>query len=268
MLSEPINFRLEKFEGPLDLLLHLISKNKVNIYDIPIADILTQYMEYINAWKEMDFEIAGEFIVMASELMLIKSKMLLPKPKTEEEDPRQNLAQALIEYKKAKELAVLLEERFKEFHGRIVKEPEVIEEDIIYSNHNLEMLYDAFARLVKRARANSENEEKEIKSQKALGNLISTKTYSVNDKIQEITASLSDNKNLSLFEIIKNSHDRAELVTVFVALLELLRSQVISIVSENENEDSENNTQNTFDLILTLNADMSVVSVDSISEDY
>ena len=81
-----LNFRLEVFEGPLDLLLSLIAKNKVDIYDIPIALILDQYMEYIEQMRQMDMEIAGEFIVMAAELMLIKSRMLLPRPETEEKD--------------------------------------------------------------------------------------------------------------------------------------------------------------------------------------
>ena len=93
-------FKLEVFDGPLDLLLFLISKNKVSIYDIPIALILDQYMEYIEDLKKMDLEVSSEFIEMAANLMYIKSKMLLPKPKEEEEDPREQLARALAEYKR------------------------------------------------------------------------------------------------------------------------------------------------------------------------
>ena len=108
-MSESLNFKLEIFEGPLDLLLSLISKNKVDIYDIPISLILDQYLEYLEDMRRMDMDIAGEFITMASELMLIKSRMLLPKSPLEEDiDPRERLAQALIEYKRAKEAAVML----------------------------------------------------------------------------------------------------------------------------------------------------------------
>ena len=124
-----LNFKLEVFEGPLDLLLSLIAKNKVDIYDIPIALILDQYMEYIEAMRLMDMEVAGEFIVMAADLMLIKSKMLLPKPESqiEEEDPRAQLARALIEYKRAKEAASFLSEQYGSYAGRIAKEPEVLD---------------------------------------------------------------------------------------------------------------------------------------------
>ena len=95
-------FKLEVFDGPLDLLLFLIAKNKVSIYDIPIALILEQYMEYIEDLKKMDLEVSSEFIEMAANLMYIKSKMLLPKPPEDEEDPREQLALALAEYKRYK----------------------------------------------------------------------------------------------------------------------------------------------------------------------
>ncbi|MBQ3002696.1 MAG: segregation/condensation protein A, partial [Clostridia bacterium] len=95
-----INLKIEQYEGPLDLLLALISKHKIDIFDIPIAEICEQYNEYLNAMQKMDMEIAGEFIVMASELMLIKSKMLLPKAETETEDPREKLAAMLAEYQR------------------------------------------------------------------------------------------------------------------------------------------------------------------------
>ncbi|MBR4087166.1 MAG: segregation/condensation protein A, partial [Clostridia bacterium] len=94
---EQLKFSLEVFSGPLELLLHLISKNKVSIYDIPISLILEQYMEYIEDLKKMDLEVSSEFIEMAAHLMLIKSRMLLPKAETEEEDPRMSLAEALAE---------------------------------------------------------------------------------------------------------------------------------------------------------------------------
>ena len=99
---EKISYKLDVFEGPMDLLLHLISKNKVSIYDIPISLILEQYMEYIEDLKKMDLEVSSAFIEMAAQLMLIKSRMLLPKPELDEEDPRMSLAEALAEYKRYK----------------------------------------------------------------------------------------------------------------------------------------------------------------------
>ena len=99
---ESPNFQLEIFEGPLDLLLTLIAKTKVDIYDIPIALILDQYMAYLDEMRRLDMEIAGDFIVMAAELMLIKSKLLLPKTEQEEEDPRAALTDALLKYQQAK----------------------------------------------------------------------------------------------------------------------------------------------------------------------
>ena len=102
---ETVTYRIDQFEGPLDLLLTLIQKNKVNIEDIPIALICDQYLEYIHAAQMLDMEVAGEFIVMASELMLIKSKMLLPRAEEDEKDPRAELADALLRYQQAKQAA-------------------------------------------------------------------------------------------------------------------------------------------------------------------
>ena len=136
-------FKLEVFEGPLDLLLSLITKNKIDICDIPISLILDQYMEYLNLMEKMDMDIAGEFITMASELMLIKSRMLFPKTEDEEEeDPRAALAAALLEYKKAKEAAVLLNDMFSEYSGRFAKESDVfpVKRDEVPTDMDSELL--------------------------------------------------------------------------------------------------------------------------------
>lgn len=106
-MTEKITFHLSAFDGPLDLLLHLIAKNKVNIYDIPISLILEQYMEILREAQEADMEVAGDFIAMAAQLMLIKSRMLLPKEKNEEdeeEDPRAMLVEQLLEYQRIREV--------------------------------------------------------------------------------------------------------------------------------------------------------------------
>ena len=123
---EQLVFKMEVFEGPLDLLLSLIAKHKMDIRDIQIAIIFDQYMEYVEEMKRMDMEIAGEFITMASELMYIKSRMLLPK---QEEDPREELVRVLMEYKTAKEIASWLSEREDDFSGRFEKDTDEIKPD-------------------------------------------------------------------------------------------------------------------------------------------
>ena len=131
---EALTYRLDQFqfEGPLDLLMALIQKNKVNIEDIPISLICDQYLEYLRAAQSMDMEIAGEFIVMASELMRIKSKMLLPRPQEDEADPRAELADALLRFQQAKQAAVKMAELYKVFSGRIAKDTDEISIDTSY----------------------------------------------------------------------------------------------------------------------------------------
>ena len=129
---ESITYRIDLFEGPLDLLLTLIQKNKVNIEDIPISLICDQYLEYIRAAQSMDMELAGEFIVMASELMRIKSRMLLPRVEEEEKDPRAALADALLRYQQAKEAAAKMIPLYQRFSGRMVKDTDEITVDTTY----------------------------------------------------------------------------------------------------------------------------------------
>ena len=121
-MIEQVTYRLDQFEGPLDLLLTLISKNKVSITDIPIAMICDQYMQYIEEAQKLDPDIASEFIVMASELMLIKSRMLLPHEEGTENDPRREIADALMLYQQAKLASRELKPMYEEYSGRYVKE--------------------------------------------------------------------------------------------------------------------------------------------------
>lgn len=124
---EQLVFKTEIYEGPLDLLLDIIAKNKMSIFDIKISLIFEQYMAYLREMQEMNMEIAGEFITEASRLMLIKSRLLLPKP--EEEDPRKELAVRLMEYKLVKNAAAWLHEREEEFGGRFQKDTDEIKPD-------------------------------------------------------------------------------------------------------------------------------------------
>ena len=128
-MESVITYRIEQFEGPLDLLLTLIHKNKVNIEDIPIALICDQYLAYIVEAKELNMDIASEFIVMASELMLIKSRMLLPRVSEDEKDPRKELADALLRYQQAKQASAKMAPLYQKFSGRMVKDTDEISEE-------------------------------------------------------------------------------------------------------------------------------------------
>ncbi len=123
---EALSFHIEVFEGPLELLLHLLKKNKVSIYDIPIEKITAQYMEYIQKLQEFDMELSSDFLIMASELLYIKSQMLLPRHEEEEEDPRKNLADRLLAYQQMKAAAVYLKEHEGDGQFRFYKEPDDI----------------------------------------------------------------------------------------------------------------------------------------------
>ena len=148
-MIEQLTYRLDQFEGPLDLLLTLISKNKVSITDIPISLICDQYMEYIEQAQKMDPDIASEFIVMASELMLIKSKMLLPKITEDEEDPRAALADALLRYKQAKEATVVMAPLYTTYSGRMIKDTDEISADKTeVSDESIEKLFAAMKHII------------------------------------------------------------------------------------------------------------------------
>lgn len=231
-----LNFRLEVFEGPLDLLLSLIAKNKVDIYDIPIALILDQYMDYIEKMRLMDMEVAGEFIVMAADLMLIKSRMLLPKPESvseEEEDPRAKLARALIEYKRAKEAASFLSDQYSVYAGRIAKEPEVIDTRSDLPEHiDIELLEKALQRVLNK---NSRLPDLARESELAIQRLLSAKIVPVSAKIFTVMRLLRKNISMNFEDILLTAHSRSELIAIFSATLELLKVQRVTM--ENQEED-------------------------------
>lgn len=233
-MEEP-KYKLEVFEGPLDLLLSLIAKNKVDIMDIPIALILDQYMEYIDKMHEMNMEVAGEFIVMAAELMLIKTKMLLPKPPKdeEEENPRDKLARALIEYKLAKDAAGYLGDQYRLYGGRMAKLPEIFDRRGEIPEHiDYELLSKAFSNMLER---NKKLPELMVKSEQALGRMLSRKAVPVSDMIYKAIRILLRGETGfdNMFEFCDS---RSGIVAMFAAILELLKNQRVYM---RENEDGE-----------------------------
>ncbi|MBQ8914663.1 MAG: segregation/condensation protein A [Clostridia bacterium] len=229
---EAINYKLEKFEGPLDLCLMLIKKNKMNIEDIQISVLCDQYMEYINGMENADIELSSEFLLMASELMLIKSKMLLPRNEEEEEDPRAALAAAMLEYQRAKEASTLLKDLFDEYGLRMVKDTDEIAPDKKYvADHKADVLSAALIRVMTQVRV-SDTEARE-----RFTPLIAKKQVSVASIVENLARRLRGGKKVNLEDFFRSAESRSELVSMFLAMLELLKSGVLVL---EESEDTEN----------------------------
>ncbi len=225
--------KLEVFEGPLDLLLYLIKKDELNIYDIPITRITEQYLEYLALIEELDLDVAGEFIVMAATLMHIKSKTLLPPDpdgiETDELDPRAELVKRLLEYKAFKEAA----ERFKamEFERsklftRIGVEPEVDESDLSLVDVSLFELLNAFAKVLRGLPKDISHEV--IKDE-----------FTVAEKVHHIFNLLAKRAKVLFSELFKSARNKTEVITTFLALLELVRLHEVLIRQDAHFEDIE-----------------------------
>ncbi len=219
--------QLPVFEGPLDLLLYLIKKDEINIYDIPISKITEQYLEYLEMMKLLDLDIAGEFIVMAATLMQIKSRMLLPEDKAEEElkeeqDPREELVRRLIEYKKFKEVASELKglhQKQKDAFTRNpgLPKPEPGEKDDTYFEASLFDLITAFSKVLKDVP--KEAFHKVVKDE-----------FTVSDKIHDVLHYLTEKPKLYFSELFKKARNKHEIVSIFLALLELVKLKEVVVV--------------------------------------
>ena len=218
---EKLCYKLESFEGPLDLLLHLISKNKVSIYDIPIVEITDQYLEAIVGIEDADIENASEFIVLASQLLYIKSRMLLPKNDAEEdeEDPRDELAKRLLEYQQYKEASKEL--RKTEFWSRymVFKEAEDIkfpvpEYDI---HHEVDELFDAFQAIFERKSRRKPPEKR------AFAGIVGREKVSVSDMVKKVTDMLKCVKKLRFSSVFKDEDSKPEMIATFLAILEMIK---------------------------------------------
>lgn len=251
-MAEQLTYRLDQFEGPLDLLLTLISKNKVSITDIPIAMICDQYMEYIEEAQRMDLEIASEFIVMASELMLIKSKMILPHEEGTENDPRREIADALLLYQQAKLAATKLRPLYDEYSGRFVKgTDDVPPEKGLPMNLDPALMIKALNSILRRLRIS----EAERKPTELVNPLIKHHVVSVEEKIEEICALLLDRDEASLFFLLKDADSRPELVARFMGVLELIKIHRIIITSVHYVEDVAEYDAEGLDIKFKLNPD-------------
>ncbi len=233
-MTEQLTYRLDQFEGPLDLLLTLISKNKVSITDIPISMICDQYMEYIEEAQKMDLDVASEFIVMASELMLIKSRMILPHEEGTENDPRREIANALLLYQQAKIAAKELQPLYNQYSARYVKGTDDIPpEKGLPLNLDPEMLIKALNAVMRRIKiAQAERTPTEL-----VNPLIKHHVVSVEEKIEEMCLLLEEQEEASLFFLLKDSQSRAELVARFMGILEMIKIHRVIITTVTYTED-------------------------------
>ena len=227
---EIINLKVEQYEGPLDLLLALISKHKIDIFDIPISEICEQYTAYLDAMRKMDMEITGEFVVMAAELMLIKSKMLLPRTE-ESEDPRAPLVDALLEHQRAKAAAEFLKMQSAGHFDTFTKPASEPEKSDYSRGHAVELLTEAFARIADRVASRKFDGEPELFKR------IEERYYSVEEKSAAIMSYLDQKRACKFEDLFARVHSRSEAVAVFMALLELVRDGMIDV--ERNGEDIE-----------------------------
>lgn len=251
-MLEQVTFRLDQFEGPLDLLLALIQKNKVSITDIPIALICDQYMEYLSEAERMDLDIATDFIVMASELMLIKSKMLLPHEEGTENDPRREIQNALLLHQQAKLAAEKLKPMYDDYSGRFVKgQDSVPPEKGLPLDLDPSLLVKALNAVLRRIKV----AEALRKPQDLVNPLIKHKIVSVEEKIEEICTLLEEREEASLFFLLKDADSRSELVARFMGVLELIKIQRIKITSIRVIDDVVEYEENGLEMMFTLNPD-------------
>jgi len=234
-----ISVKLEKFEGPLDLLLHLIEKNKIDIYDIPIVEITQQYLDYIKQMQEEDMNIMSEFLVMAATLIDIKCRMLLPvevNEEGEEEDPRAELVQKLLEYKMYKYMSLELRDRqvdaaknmYREQHipDEVAKYRPPLDYDDLVGDLNLGKLQEIFKSVMKR----QEDKIDPIRSQYGK---IEKEEVDMDIKMLYVEAYAKEHKTFSFRKLLEKQGSRAEIIVTFLIILELMKTGKIYISQEN-----------------------------------
>ena len=220
---EDYKIKIDAFEGPMDLLMHLIEKNKIDIYDIPIAELTRQYLDYLDKFREFNIEIASSFLVMAATLLQIKSRMMLPKaPKEEgvpEEDPRLELVQRILEYRKFKQVSQVLGDMAGVQERFVAREPmELPVHHLPPGNLSLRQLVEAFHTVL--------TVKEELSIPKAL---VEPEEYSIKDKMENIILLLGRSRGKLLFSEAFRSGTRSELIVTFLALLELMKLRTVTV---------------------------------------
>ncbi len=228
--TKKYSIKIDNFEGPLDLLCYLIDKNKMNIYDVKLAEITNQYIEHLNAMEKMNLEIASEFLVMASTLLYLKSKNLLPKQdENEEEITEEELIRRIIEYKKFKEISQILRENYLIYSNRFYKNQEIIKlpKQKLEKDYNINKIPDIYKALIDRSRVKINQNAKNIEK------IAIVEKYTVAEKVKEMYNILSKQKRFvfnKIFTIKKK--DKQEVVTAFTGLLDLSRRNKVTTTQE------------------------------------
>ncbi len=233
-----LQVKLQAFEGPLDLLLHLIDKNKVNIYDIPIVMITEQYLEYVNAMEKTDLNVVSEFLVMAATLIDIKARMLLPKEvneEGEEEDPRQELVEKLLEYKMYKYMSAELKDRqvdaVKAMYKKSTLPPEVesyrppVDLEQLLDGMTLAKLNAVFADVMKR-------QEEKIDPVRSQFGKIKREEVSMEDRFLHVKSFLLEHKKFSFRELLMDNNSKLSVIVTFLVVLELMKTGFVEAVQE------------------------------------
>lgn len=225
--TEQISYKLEVFEGPLDLLLNLLAKNKLNIYDIPLTILCEQYIQHIEAMKDNNMDVASEFLEMAARLVYMKTVSLLPKHE-EVEQLKEELAGELLEYEVCRQIAGKLGTMTDGFNY-FVREPEEIEVEKRYQLiHGSGLLLDAYLSAVGRG------QRKQPPSTTVFTKIVAKKVVAVSTKIVHVMRRLWNGKSMKLHNIFKEANDRSELVATFLAVLELCKSNRVKIEGDGD----------------------------------
>lgn len=238
-----ISYKLENFEGPLDLLLHLIEKNKVNIYDIPIVLITRQYLEYVNQMETEDLNVVSDFLVMAATLLDIKSRMLLPAEVNEdgeEEDPRAELVARLLEYKKYRYMAAKLQDQEQDAERVFYKGPTVPKEVACYEPPvDLDQLLDGLtlARLQEVFHQVMKRRDDKIDPIRSSFGTIKKEPVSLGEKIVSVLSYMKSHHKFHFRSMLERQGDKIEVVVTFLAVLELMKIGRIHLVQESIYDD-------------------------------
>ncbi len=240
-----ISYKLEQFEGPLDLLLHLIEKNKVSIYDIPIAEITDQYLEYVSQMEREDLNVVSEFLVMAATLLDIKSRMLLPaevNEEGEEEDPRAELVERLLEYKMYKYMAFELKDRELDAEKVFYKNPTIPKEVARYEPPvDLDKLLDGLtlAKLQRIFESVMKRREDKVDPIRSNFGTIRQEPVSLEEKITSVMDYARKHRRFSFRAMLERQGDKLEVVVTFLAVLELMKIGKIHLTQEHLFDDME-----------------------------
>ncbi len=236
------SIQTKKYEGPMELLFDLISRNKIDIRDISIVEITNQYMEYVDHVKSIDMDLASDFIMMATRLLEIKSRYILyVKDKGEsEQDPRQELIDQIEEYKKYRRIAEEVKDKIKEYDNRFYRQEEELEleeedDNLDLSRINLDeietLLPDLF-KILDQVKKNDKGLEKNPNLKK----IVENRTISVEDRIKSLRSKIRDGERLSFMQSLE-SQDKKEVIASFLAMLELIKLKEIEIIQDKKNKD-------------------------------